>query len=410
MIKDRTISKSSGPQRAFEASIWVALAALTVIIPNAFKEVAAGFLIVATIYYVTIKGVFLSRILLGLWLSIAIVTAAYILVGTINGAPPEAAKQVVIIYIISPLLWTISIRGALRDFPLSSIVNFLIIMTVVAILSQAFYYWSFMTGRFSHILDIMAGNANVDFSGNEIAAVMFVFGSMIFLYAGYFASTEVIERKPVRWFVMVAMLISAVTSGRSALLLSIAMGVVLAALLSTRSLLRAPKGLVAYVSILPLVAFAGHYILSEIYGINLALGFETLVEKIASGGGAGRQDYMPQLLEGAMDYAFLGAGHGIGVEYIASGEFPWRYEVVGAATLYRTGIFGLLIYSLPFLVALKMVYVKYSRGELDKYEKYLAGGMMAALVSANTNPYIEAIVFQWMFILPTLYFIESRQT
>ncbi|OYX39991.1 MAG: hypothetical protein B7Y91_00510 [Rhodobacterales bacterium 32-64-14] len=401
-------SARNGTGNILEIGLWITLATLMVLLPNAFKDVAAGTLGITAIYYITTKRRFLSRTLLLIWISTSLVTLLYILVGLANGAPTEASDQVLIIYIISPILWTIALRGALQNFGLDAMIKFLLFITPLAMLSQAFYYWAYFAGRFSGILDLMAGSANVDLSEDNVAAVMFIFGSMIFLYSGFFASSEVVGSKLVRWLFIFAILVSATTSGRSALILALAIGGATAFFLSFTSITRIKMDIVAPILILPIAAVSSYFILLNLYGIDIRLGLEDLLEKIASGGGAARQNYVPQLLSGAADNFFLGAGHGIGVEYVASGDFPWRYEVVGAATLYRVGAVGTAIYAMPFIFSVRNAVLKARNTGLDRNEKYLLGALLASLVSANTNPYIEAVVFQWMYIFPATYFIDKK--
>lgn len=391
-----------------EVVLWSALATLTVLIPNAFKEIAVGILVATSLYYAIIWRVLMNKQIFIIWMLVAAVTIFYTLVGSVNGAPLEASEQVIVIYIISPALWIIALRGALVSFRLEHIVQFLLLLSVLAMLSQAFYYWLFLKGSASGLLEIMASSPNLTFKGGDIAATMFVFGSMIFLYAGFMASPSVLGSKLMRILFMLAVFISSATSGRSALVLSVIIGSGVSIVLSLRSQQRVKKGvLIGFLCLSTIGLFCCYWILSNFYGIDALISLNTLVEKISSGGGAGRQDYLPQLIVGAFDRFMLGAGHGIGIEYVASDEFPWRYEVVGAATLYRVGFLGTIAYILPFVLALRNAFRRIRMVGLDRYEAYLFGGLLAALVSANTNPYIEAVVFQWMFVLPTVYFLDG---
>lgn len=389
-----------------ELCLWLGLSTLTVILPNALKEIAVMFLLLTAAYYVFWKRYPINFRLLAIWLAIAGTSLLYILVGMARGAPLEAGSQVLIIYILSPLLWIISLNGALATFGLARIVVFLLFLTSVAIASQAFYYWAFPSGRFSVILTYMAGVPNLDFSNNQVAAVMFVFGSMTFLYAGLFASPDVLKLKSVRLFLIIASFVSAVTSGRSAVILSVGIGAFIYFVSSIGLSFRMSRSLLFGIVAIILGPVVGGYFLSDLYGIDIFVSVNELIEKITSGGGAGRQDYLPSLISGAADFYFLGAGHGIGVDFTVSEKYPWRYEVVGAATLLRVGLAGTIIYCLPFILALRAAVQKARRRGLDKYEKYMLGGLISSLFVMNTNPYVEAVVFQWMFVLPCTYFIN----
>ena len=394
--------------RAIEVALWISLAVLTVLLPNAFKLVTAALLGLAAAHYVLVKQTFMSGRLAKIWFIIAFVTIFYVLVGAVNGAPNEALGQVVIVYIISPLLWIVALRGALLTFGLERIIRFLTLLTVFAILSQIFYYWAFPAGRFPQLLELMAGTPNLDYSNNQVGAVMFVFGSMIFLYAGLFAAPEVVTNKSLRLILMLAAFISAFTSGRSALILGVFIGLFINVVTSLRFSGRLVRLFAVNIPMLAIAGLVGAYALFTLFDIDVSVPITLLVEKISSSGGAGRAIYLPLLFEGAADHLFLGAGHGIGVDYAVSADFPWRYEVVGAATLFRVGIVGFLLYSLPFIIALREAFRAHRMHGLSRDEKYLVGTLIAGVMAANTNPYIEAVVFQWMFVLPCTYFIDRK--
>jgi hypothetical protein len=392
-----------------EALLWILIAILTVILPNAFKEVAAGSLLLTALFYLAIKNLKLNLTIVISWFAIAAISLLYILIGFINGAPLEAGNQVLVIYVLSPMLWIICITGAIKTFGLQTIVKFLIFLTLLSILSQAFYYWAYTSGNFRYLLEYMAGSPNLDFSNNQVAAVMFVFGSMTFLYSCLFAAPEVVKGNLSRFILIGGAFVSAITSGRSALILAVGVGMLVFLCMSVANLKRMPKTQVINLSVIVFIPILAGYFLAALYGIDIFVSIETLVQKTISGGGSGRQDYIYLLLGGSADYFFLGAGHGIGVEYIVSERFPWRYEVVGAATLYRVGLVGLLVYALPFLLALQSAFRIWRRRGLNVYERFTLGGFVSSLIVLNTNPYIEAVVFQWMFVFPCVYFIQQAQ-
>jgi hypothetical protein len=391
-----------------EVLLWLSLAVLVVLLPNAFKVEAMAVLGLTSFFYLVVRKELPSVTVLGIWVAISVVTLIYLFVGIQNGAPDEAVSQVILIYIVSPLLWAISVRGALKSFGLRRIVIFFVVLTALAAASQAFYYYAFSTGKFSDFLVLMAGSPNLDYSENQVAAVMFVFGSMIFLYGGILSAPEVVRGGGSRSLIILIVLISTFTTGRSAVMLSAALGMIVYTLLSVRSTGAIRKSLAVNLIIVLIAGFVGSQYLSIRYGIDISIAITELLDKIGSGGGDGRQVYLPMLLYGAADYFFLGAGHGVGVEYAVSEEFPWRYEVVGAATLFRVGILGLLVYAAPFAFAVIEAYRAHVRGRLDPFERYLFGALVSGIFALNTNPYIEAVVFQWMFILPCTYFIDRQ--
>jgi hypothetical protein len=393
--------------RWVESTLWIGLALLTVILPNALKEVAVGLLVTISLYYLLLKNIRLNTKIVITWLAVVLTSAIYVIVGYFRGAPTEAGNQIIVIYIVSPFLWIICITGALSTYGLPRVVRFLILLTIIAIISQVFYYWAFASGNFQPVLYYMAGSPNLDFSKNQVAAVMFVFGSMTFLYACLFSAPEVVKSNVLRLILILSAFTSAITSGRSALILAVSIGIAIYLISSAGNLRRLTRTRLINIFVIFVVPVISGYALSVLYDIDMSISIENLIEKTMSGGGAGRQDYIYLLLEGAADYFFLGAGHGIGVEYTVSDRYPWRYEVVGAATIFRVGLIGTIVYCFPFIFAFIGAFRLWRWRGLNIYERFTLGGLFSSLIVLNTNPYIEAIVFQWMFVLPCVYFMQQ---
>jgi hypothetical protein len=98
----------------------------------------------------------------------------------------------------------------------------------------------------------------------------------------------------------------------------------------------------------------------------------------------------------------LGSGHGIGVSYARSETFPWRYEMVWVATVFRVGLFGALVYTFIFLLYIADVLIKLGTGALSVIDKFYFAGFISVYIASNTNPYIESVAFQWMFVFPVV--------
>ena len=396
--------------RFLELFLWIVLAMLTVVLPNAFKEVSGGILLILTAYYLFVpKRTGIDRNFLLMWVASSVVTIGYLFIGYLNGAPEDAYLQIPFIYIISPMLWAIALHGVILRYGIVKIVDALVILTVVAIASQAFYFWAF-SALGPQAVEFMAGNPNVDLSEHSSAAVMYVFGSMIFLYGGLMASPEIVRSKLLRYGLISLAFASTFTSGRSALILSLFLGVGVSLVASPMFVRKRSSNSILNIAMAGAVLAICGAVLAQLYGIDILVPLEALLEKIVSAGGAGRSDYLPYLFYGAVEDSFLGAGHGIGVQYVVNERYPWRYEIVGLATLYRVGIVGTIIYALPFLLAMTKSIRLWRANLLIPQEKFLCGASIAAFVGANTNPYIEAYAFQWMYVLPCLYFIGLRRS
>lgn len=396
--------------RLIELLLWIILAMLTVVVPNAYKEVSGATLVVLAVYYLMVnKQAGLHRNFILMWAASAVVTLGYLFVGYLNGAPEDAFFQIPFVYIVSPMLWAIALHGALLRYGIVKVVDALIILMVAAIASQAYYFWAY-SALGPQAVEFMAGTPNVDLTNDSVAAVMYVFGSMIFLYGGLMASPEIIRSKLLRYGLVLLAIGSTFTSGRSALILSLFLGASVSLVASPMFVRKRSSNAILNIVIIGAVFVVCGAVLARLYGVDILVPLENLLDKVVSGGGAGRSDYSPELFYGALNGGFLGAGHGVGVRYVVDYRYPWRYEVVGLATLYRVGIFGAVIYALPFVFAITKSLRLWRSNLLTPQEKFLCAGLIAAFVATNTNPYIEAYAFQWMYVLPSVYFIGLRKS
>jgi hypothetical protein len=203
-------------------------------------------------------------------------------------------------------------------------------------------------------------------------------------------------------FVFVALI-----SGRSALILAVLVGLLLNAIAVGMNARRRGGSSILRDTLWVAAACAIVYISLGYVDLKFEQIVDPLVEKISFTGGDTRTEQFFALMNGVEESAGLGSGHGIGATYRVSELYPWRYEMVWAASVFRVGIIGAIVYSAPFLLVVVLGLRRLVTRRLDGNEMFIFGGFVASFVASNTNPYIEALVFQWMFILPTLYFLQS---
>jgi hypothetical protein len=146
------------------------------------------------------------------------------------------------------------------------------------------------------------------------------------------------------------------------------------------------------------------FLSSKFTDLNILLGVEQMFDKLTTRGGEGRNQQSYLFIEGIFENYGLGAGHGIGVSFAVHDKYPWRYEMIWLASLYRVGFLGAFVYALPFIFVLFSEGRHLIKGKLNSNEKFLYGGLLCSFIATNTNPYIEGYVFQWMFVLPVVYF------
>ncbi len=390
---------------------------LSVAIPNAFKNIMSGILIVCVIVSTLSTSFRNIRHKYFLFLAASsVISIVFGIYGLVKGAPEEAFSQLLIVYILFPLLWGLFFCTIVRYYSINTIVSWLVWGILACAISVVFYFWSYETfGRDS--VRFLSMNANVDVNNSDgyVAASMHVYGSMIFITGALFSSPTVIKNKIVRTASIFLAIAIAFTSGRSALILSMPIGILVFgvnAIIDRRGRIsiHAPFRLLLF-ALLGFIAISSVVgVFSYFFRFDLMLGVTQLVQKLSSGGGDVRHIEAISLWDGAVQSNGLGVGYGIPASFLASTQYVWRYELVWMATIYRFGLFGAAVYAAPFLLTIWVGGRRLMAGHLSTHERFLFGGFLAAFLASNTNPYIEGIVFQWMYVLPVVYFLSDRKS
>lgn len=389
---------------------------LSVVIPNSLQLPTAAMLAVCFLFalygFRMVPGL---RTIFLFYACSVMVTLIYVAVGFLSDAPWIAAAQVVTIYIVSPLLWIFVSAGLILMLGTERLIHWFVWLAVLCCISVAIYFVLYHIGGASAV-SFFTEAANVNNSDGYSAAVMHVYGSLIFLCGGFFSSPELIRNKLLRMIVLAALLICIITSGRSALILSVPIGVLLGLILTPRTsgYQRRHSLLTQVIKYgLPMLLAAGLavFALGALANIHLSVIFGSFVDKLASGGGSARSGQAYALYQGILDSGGIGVGHGIGVSYIRSIDYPWRYELVWLATVLRVGIVGALIYASLFFWYIARVMKAAILRRLTPGMKFMFCGFFAAFIASNTNPYIEAFTFQWMYVMPVVgFFIDYAAT
>jgi hypothetical protein len=403
IVPQRLQGKSKS--KVFLTIVLIALLFNSVVFPNSFQIVNAALMIFFVVVIPFRIHISIDYRSIALIFASFAVTITYIFVGMANNAPDVALLQVVIIYMISPVLWIVISFWVLKEFKQSTIFQLLAWLTICSCLTVAIYFY--LVQNFGPVaVKVFNTAGNIEVNENYSAATMHVFGSLIFLGAGFYSAPSLILNPLLRYSVLISLALTAIASGRSAFILSLAIGVMIFTFTdrSGRLLLKIITGVIAITICLVIATWT----MNAFLGVDVFAILQGHYEKISLGGGDERLLQNESLLNGINENSFLGSGHGVGVAHIRSDEMPWRYEAVLLATLFRVGIFGSLVYAIPFIMALFVFAKQFVLGRISDADRFFGGGLLAALISANTNPYIEGFTFQWMYFLPIVYFL-SRQ-
>lgn len=386
--------------------------ALAAVVPHSFQIVEAALFAMTTALCLTVLryNAWLGRVMVTYCLG-AFVTAIYIWVGYSNGAPRAASNQILFVYIVAPFMWIVMSAAMFQLVGLVRTVRLLISLTWAAGVSVAAFFYVFLTFGRQAVL-FLTSEANVNVSGGFAAATIPVYGSLIFLTGALFAEPNLIQNKYARLALPGGLILCALTSGRSALILAIPVGFLTGAFLRSRLRkeekregedVEPPRSIVLPLLLLGAISAAALVLMDVLLEqVDLRLIFMSFYTELTSGGGLERSEQSKALWNGFTDSYGLGVGHGVGIPYIRNFDFPWRYEVMPLATLLRVGLIGSLIYCSTFFVYGQAVLGRLVARDLTPEDIYMMGGFVAVALAVATNPYIESFVFQWMYFLPVL--------
>jgi hypothetical protein len=251
--------------------------------------------------------------------------------------------------------------------------------------------------------------SNLEFKGGNIAITMHVFGSLIFLVAGFFAAPELFDRK-LRFPILIFLATTVIVSGRSALLLAMLIGIAVCFFRVKKiEKLNYIFGVVFFIILINIILGISYKFSDDGFSIDMDLILSTFIEKINDGGGEERQLQFEALLSGIYNNYFMGVGHGVPAFVVRNDESPWKYELLGLSTIYHVGIFGFLVYISPIiLVYAKFFKMKKAYG-VSSLDVFVVTGFTSILVASNTNPYLMSFDFQWMLVMPLIYFFKKNK-
>lgn len=386
------------------AFVLAVIAFNAVVLPNAQQALLAAFMLFGAI----IAVLYLRRfpvVLVGMLIVSWIVTIFYIFVGTLQGAPATAAIQAIIIYIVSPLIWLLVIDLSWRLFGVDRIVRAFAVLGLTASASVAVYMYLFLNFGPQSVW-FFGSNANVHLEEGYSGVIMHVSGSLIFLGAAFVAEPGATQTRMLGLLALLGLVLAAIASGRTAAILALSVGGIFFVLVSGRQMrAQAVVWFLVLALLGPFVAFSMDFLL----GVDVLKLLDRHWAKVQHGD-VERPAQIAALFRGIEQNWFLGSGHGIGVEYLRSTEFPWRYEAVFVALVFKTGLVGSIVVLFPILYALSIFLASVFFGKIQRHDVFFGAALVACFLAGFTNPYLEAFSFQWMYLVPTYYFLRKRLT
>jgi hypothetical protein len=380
------------------------LAFNAVVIPNAVRLLSIPMLLLAAL--AAAPRVRWSVDVAALFGLTSLVTMFYTAIGVARGHP-DAFVQLMFVYLVSPLLWMVVLGRAFDLLGPIRVTRVVVALGFMATLSVFAFFIAFFTIGADGLIWLIA-EPNVRISEGTVGAAMHVFGSMMFFAGSCFAASKFIRHRTFRVFMLVCLVLATVLSGRSALFLAVLLGILSG--LVVRFHAGALRGRdVAALAVVAVLFAASSVLLADAMEFDLGTVFSAVIEKLMEGGGDERSAQWASLVEGIQDSHALGAGHGVGVSVVRDPDYPWRYELLWVATVFRVGLVGALIYAMPAAWVVIRFAIEYVRRHGDPLPVFYLTGLLAALLGAATNPYFESFDFQWMLVLPLAYFDHQRR-
>lgn len=375
-----------------------------VVLPNAQQTLLASAIGIGALLALCYNQKFNTSAIM-LFASSWIVTLFYMMVGAFDGAPDVALAQTIAIYIVSPLLWILVIDRTWRLVGIDTIVRGFGVLAILAAVSVGIYMFLFLNFG-PQAVSFFGVRPNVHIEDGYSGAVLHVSGSLIYLGAAFVASPGVLNSKKFGFIVIFSIALASIASGRTLAILGLLIGGTYYFISEPRKVF--PR-LIVMMTVFIIIGLFVTFTMDYLLGVDVFQLLERHFNKVA-GGDVERPAQIAALLRGAENNWFLGSGHGIGVDYIRSNTFPWRYESVIVALLFKLGILGLLVVMMPVIYSLFILFKKQLFGNLDKYDSFFGASLIAVMLAAMTNPYPEAFAFQWMYLVPIYYFVSKRSS
>ena len=404
-------TRSSNPAYKLHIFLFVILFGYNFVLPHSSQAVSATMVIllaIISLFQISSKSLSSINNMITLFLISSFIHVIYIAYGFSDHGNFEFLLINLLTFLVMPFVWILISLWAVSKITTINVVRIIALLTILACGSVAIYFYLFLNFG-SYAVSFFVRNSNVLIADGQASAAMFVYATLIFSASAFLAAPHVIRSIPLRVMIIIILVVTALTSGRSALIVSLAIGafIGIGMMVIAASKGRRAKDSISfstYFVVLFAVFIAAMGLDSIIDEVNLFDTFENLFSKISAGGGFERTDQYTSLMQGISQTNGLGAGHGVGVNFIRDFSYPWRYELFFLSMVYRVGIIGAAIILIPYLVYVFAFAKRALYGTVEASHVFLFAGFCGSMFAAATNPYPESYIFAWCYILPIIAF------
>ena len=405
-------------RRAFETTAWLLLVG-SIVLPTALAEIKAGLLLLATFLaiYLTVKEkpAILPEFAF-FWAIYPVAGIAWSVYGLAMGNP--GAVRVLTVMLAYPLVFPLlatCYQPAYdrRIYSAMQAAAWILVATNVVYLAG-----SLLSGG-GAVVDAMQSlfgdNAVVDDGDDYFKFTLPNVPSLIFLIPFFLvALLSGFAKSPVAGVALIlSMLAVGVLSGRRALLVTAALGPMLAYALTCgakRDEHRSSSGLVRNAGISAALIFTALWLFygfdrSEFYRDQLISVFDFS----DNASNTERRLQFEALSAGWAESPIFGAGAGAAAGYSRSVEHPWAYELSYVAFLFQYGVVGFLLYSIGILYLVFRLRELVKGHGRDSIFYCVLAGFLSFLAANATNPYLAKFDFMWVLFLPFAMVGSRRQ-
>lgn len=372
------------------------LGILVMVFPNSFLAPTIALMLLSTAAIVLRGKINYNYKILLFWFILSSIFTVYMLGNTkfIDFFPELFYK-----YCISPLCWIIIATYLKSTFEQEKIVKLLITASFFSLISVIVLYFLMSIGYIS-IVKIFVANPNID--TNKLGFTLHVYGILIFFAINF---KNVLQLFP-KYLVIIYTLLFIIViflSGRTALIMNFVLGLLYFFIFNFFNIKKSVVISMILMVFLSIVLVYNYKIVEDYFSVDLSSYIERNLDKIKESGGEERSQQSKEIAEAIIEYPY-GTGFEE-VHIIRDYAKRFNYEVLILATIMRFGIFTFIII-LASLISLIGSNVR--NLFKDKLENFWMLGLIAILLSSFTNPYLEAIAFQWMFFLPIIFMSKNN--
>lgn len=378
-----------------------------------FKLSLAGCLcLVAVFRMIYERALFLHSTVLAWFLLYLSLGLFYSMVGVMNEA--SDIVKIIMLYVVYPAVYVIIISQLRSESSVRSIVKLLIFCTWLVsllVILQVLSVFGVDIPYFRYIEALFSENGLTDsksYTPRVLSSLIFLLPFTVACLVVYSDSMRIVSRTTL-WISFILAMMAVILASRQVIMLLgvIAPIFIWIAILSMRGegrrlAFRGFRNTLLYMIVFFVLSVL---VLNQFIEIDMSdLGGKLLDAFDTSGNESAmiRAEQFERLLNGFNSHPSLGVGLGVGLpDYTRDPIAPWNYELRYFALLYQTGVFGFFLYASGVLWLLWVGrYVITSGGRMATHTVTLFSGLLGALLSEATNPYLNQFGRLWMIFLP----------